>query len=209
MSQYNYRHPPTTIDSQISHNKMMYHIFLQECKQEIQISVPSSNLIKYWHSYQKVHVNTSNRPTLCHWSNYASIYPTMWISSTKTTLCKIFSSTISLGSFLAYLSSTDHVQKNLCKKTPCVTCNLPPNPHVVEWHQVTAICAYVADGRVMVHSTSHHEHLGKPRALLVAPTRKIPSPNFHSHLMRLKLWVELWTISMQCLSTQIMVASSS
>ena len=105
---------------------------------------------------------------------------------TKTTLCNIFSSTTSLGIFLSYLPSTDHVKNFFCKKTPCVTCNIPPDPHVVEWHQVTSICAYVVDGRVMVHSTSHHEHLGKPPALPIAPTRKIPSPNFHSHLMRLK-----------------------
>ena len=30
MSQENYGHPPTTIDSQIPHNKMMYHYFLQK-----------------------------------------------------------------------------------------------------------------------------------------------------------------------------------
>ena len=164
----------------------MYHHFLQECKQKIQISVPSSNLRKYWHSYQKVHVNTSSGSNLFYLSKDARIYPTVWISSTNTTLCNIFSSTTSLGSLLAYLPSIDHVQIFFCKKTPCMTCNLPPNPHVAEWNQVTTICSYVADGRVMVHSTSYHEPLGKPLALLVAPTRKIPSPNFHTHLMWLK-----------------------
>ena len=131
-------------------------------------------------------MNTSNGSTLCHWSKDESIYPTVWIYSTKTTLCKIFFSITSLGSFLAYMPSTDHVQKLFYKKTPCATCNLPPNPHVAESHQVIAVCAYVDDGTVMVHSTSHHEHLGKPSALPIAPTRKIPSPNFYSHLMRIK-----------------------
>ena len=116
MYQDNYRHPPTTIDSQISHNKMMYHNFLQECKQEIQISVPSPNLRKYWHSNEKVHVNASNGLNLCHWSKDASIYPTVCISSTNTTLCNIFFSTTSLGSLLAYLPSTDHVHNFFARR---------------------------------------------------------------------------------------------
>ena len=91
-----------------------------------------------------------------------------------------------LGSFLAQLPSTAHEQKCFYKKTPCVTWYLPPNPYMVEWNHVTSIFSYVAIGRVMVHSTSHHEHLGNIPTLPVTPTRKIPSPNFHIHLMRPK-----------------------
>ena len=131
-------------------------------------------------------MNTSNGSNLFHWSKGKRIHLTMWIYSTKTTLCMIFFSTTSLGSLVSYLPSTDHVQKFVCMNIPCVTCNLPPNPHVAEWHQVTAICAYVANGRVMVHSTCHYEPLGNPPALPVAPTRKIPSPKFHSRFMRMK-----------------------
>ena len=58
----------------------------------------------------------------------------------------MFFSSTPLGSLIAHLPSTTHEHKCFCNKTPCVTCNLPPSPHVAEWHQVTTICAYVADG---------------------------------------------------------------
>ena len=131
-------------------------------------------------------MNTCNGSTFYHWSKDASIYPTMCIFSIKTTLCKKFSSTTSLGSLLSYMPSTHHLHKVFCKNIPCVTCNIPPNTHVDEWNQVTTIYAYVASRMVMVHSTTHYEYLGKPPTLPVAPTRKIPSPIFHSHLMKLK-----------------------
>ena len=47
---------------------------------------------------------------------------------------------------LACLASFhDHEHKYLCKKTPCVTCNIPPNTYVNEWNQIASICAYAAD----------------------------------------------------------------
>ena len=131
-------------------------------------------------------MNISNGSTLYHYSKGTRIHTTIWIFSTNTTLCKIFFSSTPLGSLLAQLLSTAHEHKAFCKKTPYVTCNVPPNPYVVEWHHVTTIYAYVASRMVMVHSTTHYEYLGKPPALLIAPTRKIYSPNFYPHLMKPK-----------------------
>ena len=46
--------------------------------------------------------------------------------------------------------------------------------------------AYFVVGNGIMHSSSHDEHLCEPIYLHVSPIRKIPSPNFHPHLMWMK-----------------------
>ena len=70
--------------------------------------------------------------------------------------------------------------------SPSMLCICLSNPCVDEWNQVDSICAYYAVEKVMVHHSSHFEHLWEPPAPHVAPRRKITSPNFHPHLMWLK-----------------------